>query len=89
MEGLDEVIVLSREALDLPPQGHPLRPSSLNNLAVDLATRYEQLRATEDLDEAIALVREVLELCPQGHPDRSMSLNNFASYLCDRFIWSK
>ena len=28
MEDLDEAIVLAREALDLRPQGHPLRSSS-------------------------------------------------------------
>ncbi|KAF8428507.1 hypothetical protein L210DRAFT_985630 [Boletus edulis BED1] len=35
MEDLDEAIVLGREALDLRPQKHPHRPTSMDN---DLAT---------------------------------------------------
>ena len=45
---------------------------SLNNLAVDLSTRYSQLGAMEDLNEAIVLDREALDLRPQGHPDRAI-----------------
>jgi CHAT domain-containing protein len=71
MQDLDEAIVLDREALNLRPQGHPDRSMSLNNLALHLSTRYDQLGAMQDLDEAIVLDREALNLCPQGHPDRS------------------
>ena len=58
---------------------------SLNNLAVDLSTRYSQLGAMEDLNEAIVLDREALDLRPQGHLDRSMSLNNLAIRLTARY----
>jgi CHAT domain-containing protein/tetratricopeptide (TPR) repeat protein len=80
-----EAIVLDREALGLCPEGHPDRSMSLNNLAVCLSTRYDQLGAMEDLDEAIVLDREALGLCPEGHPDRSMSLNNLAVCLSTRY----
>jgi tetratricopeptide (TPR) repeat protein len=85
MVDLDEAIVLDREALGLRPQGHPSRSSSLNNLAVRLSSRYEQLGAMVDLDEAIVLAREALGLCPQGHPNRSMSLSNLAVHLSSRY----
>ncbi|KAF8431636.1 CHAT domain-containing protein [Boletus edulis BED1] len=85
MVDLDEAIVLDREALELCPQGHPDRSMPLNNLAVHLSTRYNQLGAMADLDDAIVLDREALELRPQGHPDRSTSLNNLAIYLSTRF----
>jgi hypothetical protein len=69
----------------LRPHGHPLRSTSLNNLAVHLSTQYNLLEAMDDLDEAIVLGREALNLRPQGHPNRSGSLDNLASYLCNRF----
>ena len=55
MGDIEEAIVLGREALKLRPQGHPDRLTSLNNLAVVLSTRYNQLEAMDDLDEAIVL----------------------------------
>ncbi|KAI9567828.1 CHAT domain-containing protein [Boletus coccyginus] len=76
-------IMLSREALDLHPQGHPDR--SMNNLAVDLYAWYEQLRQMGDLDVAIVLDREALALRPQGHPDQSISLNNLSVDLSTRY----
>ena len=85
MEDLNEAIVLGREALGLRPQGHPDRSASLNNLAVHLSTRYNQLGAMEDLNEAIVLDREALGLRPQGHPDWSASLNNHAAHLSTRY----
>ncbi|KAF8429868.1 CHAT domain-containing protein [Boletus edulis BED1] len=85
MADLDEAVVLDREALELRPQGHPDRSTSLNNLAVDLSTRYNQLGAMADLDAAIVLDREALELRPQGHPHRSISLNNLAFRLSTRY----
>ena len=57
----------------------------MNNLAVDLSSRYKQLGALRDLDEAIILDREALSLFPQGHPNRSMSLNNLAVDLSSRY----
>jgi hypothetical protein len=58
---------------------------SLNNLAIYLFTRYNQLGAIEDLDEAIVLDREALDLRQPGHPDRSVSLNNIANRLTTRY----
>ena len=71
MEDLDEAIVLVREALELRPQGHPLRSDSLNSLANGLSTRYKRLGVMHDLDEAVALGREALDLYPQRYLDRS------------------
>lgn len=43
MQDLDKAIVLGREEICLRPQGHPERPVSLDNLAVQLSGRYGQL----------------------------------------------
>ena len=85
MEDLAEAIVLERAALRLCPQEDPDRPTSLNNLAGHLHTRYGQLGEMEDLAEAIVVGREALTLCPQGHPHRSASLSNLAVRLSIRF----
>lgn len=58
---------------------------SLNNLALCILTRYEQLGSVVDLDEVIVLGRETLESRPQGHADRSDSLKNLSRYLHTRF----
>ncbi|KAG2746738.1 hypothetical protein P692DRAFT_20739459 [Suillus brevipes Sb2] len=84
-EDLDQAIVLNREALALCPVGHTDRSMSLNNLAVQLSTRFDRRGNAEDLDQAIALAREVLALRPVGHTDRSSSLKNLGSHLSTRF----
>lgn len=58
---------------------------SLNNLALDLSARREQLGEIQDLNGAIVLSREVLTLRPQGHPLRSRSLNNLSANLSIRY----
>jgi CHAT domain-containing protein len=82
---LDEAIALHREALALHPVGHTNRPSSLNNLAAQLSSRFEHRGNDEDLDEAIALHKKALSLRPVGHTDRSSSLNNLGNQLSSRF----
>ncbi|KAI9463831.1 hypothetical protein HD554DRAFT_2316040 [Boletus coccyginus] len=89
---LDEALALQRGVLQLYPQGHPHRATSLHKLACLFYARFEQLGSLSDLDEALALEhnctfleRNTLELRPQGHPDRAHSLNNLASSLHSRF----
>ncbi|KAG2035481.1 CHAT domain-containing protein [Suillus americanus] len=85
MSVLDEAIELHRAVLLLCPPGHPVRSSSLNNLALGLRERFQQRGMMSDLDEAIELHRTALLLCPPGHSVRSTSLNNLAISLRDRF----
>ncbi|KAG2151579.1 uncharacterized protein EDB93DRAFT_1327639 [Suillus bovinus] len=84
-EDLDEAIALYREALALRPVGHTDRSASLNNLARQLSSRFQQRGNDEDLDRAIVLDREALALCPAGQTDRSTSLNTLATQLSTRF----
>ena len=85
MQDLNEAIVLDREALRLRRKGHPDRSQLLNNLSVDLSTRYKRFGTMQDLHEAIVLHREALDLLPKGHPDRSSSLSNLAADLSTRY----
>ena len=82
---MNEAAVLAREALSLHPPGHPDRSMSLNNLAVCLSSRYDQLGEIGDLEEALIFDREALSLCPPGHPGRAISLNNLAVDLSSRY----
>ncbi|KAF8431089.1 CHAT domain-containing protein [Boletus edulis BED1] len=82
---IDEAIILDREALELCPPSHPMRPVSLTSLATHLRDRYNQLGSRSGLEEAVILAREALDLCPKGHPDRSSSLNILAMCLFTRY----
>jgi hypothetical protein len=82
---LEESIDVCREALDLLPESHPNRSSSLSNLAKALSTRFQQTGQLADLEESIGLHRKALELFSGSHPDQSASLNNLAKPLSTRF----
>ncbi|KAF8546094.1 hypothetical protein OG21DRAFT_1491587 [Imleria badia] len=85
LSDLEEALALERNALELFPEGHPGRSTSLSYLALYLHSRFKQLRMLSDLEEALALERNALELFPEGHPDRSTSLSNLALFLHSRF----
>ena len=79
-------MVLHREALELRPQAHPDRSSSLNSrLASCLWTRYQQLGAVADLEEAIVLAREAVDLTPRGHLQKPRYLTHLGNCLFTRF----
>ena len=77
VDDVNEAVVLSRDVLTLCTPGHPLRPISLDYLAVHLSSRYNLLGAIDELNEAIVLGRKALSLRPPGHPDHSVSLESF------------
>ncbi|KZP06031.1 hypothetical protein FIBSPDRAFT_842501 [Athelia psychrophila] len=82
---LGEAITHHRGALDLCPPGHPVRPTSLDNIAATLLTGFDQTGQMVDLEEAITHRRSALDLCPPGHPLHSYSLDNLAIALETRF----
>ncbi|KAF7972472.1 hypothetical protein HWV62_17892 [Athelia sp. TMB] len=65
--------------------GQRYRSTSLNNLAVDLLIRFDQLGQMVDLDQSIIYSRGALELRPPGHPGRPTTLDNLASALRIRY----
>jgi tetratricopeptide (TPR) repeat protein/CHAT domain-containing protein len=89
LKELEEAIDLHRGVLELRPQGHPDRPSSLYHLANSLRIRHETSGRMGDLEEAIGLHREVLQLLPQGHPGGLASLIDLAVSLQSRFEHSR
>lgn len=84
LSDLEQAFVLSREALELCPCGHPFRPQTLSDFAIR-QTPGNRLGEIGDLEEAIILSREAVKFLPCGHPVRSNSLIYLARYLRTRF----
>ncbi|KAJ8583497.1 hypothetical protein M405DRAFT_917267, partial [Rhizopogon salebrosus TDB-379] len=62
LSDLDEAIELHRVALALCPPGHSNRSDSLNNLAVDLLSRFKQHVQSSDLNEAFTLYGQLSQV---------------------------
>ena len=71
--------------MNLCPTGDPNRSDTLNDLAIAVSTRFEQLGGMENLEESITYHRQALALRPHGHPDRPSSLDNLAYAMSTRF----
>ncbi|KAG2340472.1 hypothetical protein BDR05DRAFT_966738 [Suillus weaverae] len=78
IDASEEGICLRRVVLELCPQGHRHRPSTLDKLA-------QAHGSIDDLDTSIELGREAVSLCPEGHSDLAYYLNNLAYSLMLRF----
>ncbi|KAG2341561.1 hypothetical protein BDR05DRAFT_965266 [Suillus weaverae] len=81
IDASEEGICLRRVVIELCPQGHQLRLSTLDKLSQVLITRFEQRGNIDDLDESIQFSREAVSLCPEGHSDLACCLNNLANSL--------
>lgn len=71
--------------LELRPDGHPDRATSLKTISHYHHTRFMRLGTLSDLDEALSLARNALELLPQDHPNRAGSMSLISNRLIDRF----
>ncbi|KAG2340399.1 TPR-like protein [Suillus weaverae] len=89
IDDIARAVSLHREALTLCPPGHPERIITLNNLALALKTRYDELDVNEDLNEAIVLHRESLRSRRLDHPERHVTLYSLSLVLCSRFTHTR
>ncbi|KAG2337948.1 hypothetical protein BDR05DRAFT_1004652, partial [Suillus weaverae] len=89
IDDITRSISLYREALRLRPPEHPDRDITLNNLALALQTRCDELDVSDDLNEAIDLYRESLQLRWLDHPGRHVTLYNLSSVLSSRFTHTR
>ncbi|KAF8121610.1 TPR-like protein [Boletus edulis] len=80
-----DAISTHRDAVHLTPDGHPDKPSGLNNLGNSFITRFERLGELRDLEDAISTHRDAVHLTPDGHPDKPSGLNNLGSSFMTRF----
>ncbi|KAJ6599666.1 CHAT domain-containing protein [Mycena sp. CBHHK59/15] len=72
-------------AVQLTPDGHPDKPSRLNNLGGSLFRRFERLGELDDLNQSLSRFEAAVALTPDGHPDKPGWLNNLGNSLLSRF----
>jgi hypothetical protein len=78
-------VSMSEEAVRLTPDGHPDKPSFLNNLGNSLLRRFERLGDPSDMTKSVSVKEEAVRLTPDGHPDKPSMLNSFGNSLLRRF----
>ncbi|KIJ26628.1 hypothetical protein M422DRAFT_191958, partial [Sphaerobolus stellatus SS14] len=71
--------------VQLTPDGHPSKPSWLNNLGNSLLRQFERLGDITDLNQSVLKLQEAVQLAPDGHPSKSSWLNNLGNSLLRRF----
>ncbi|KAJ7743643.1 hypothetical protein B0H16DRAFT_1008648 [Mycena metata] len=82
---INRSVLMFEEAVQLTPDGHPDKPSRLNNLGNSLLGRFKQLGDLSDINKSILMKEEAVQLTPDGHPDKPSLLNNLGSSLLGRF----
>ncbi|KAJ7856782.1 CHAT domain-containing protein [Mycena leptocephala] len=75
------------DAVQLTPDGHPEKPSRLNNLGNSLSRRFERLGDLSDINKSVLMSEDAVQLTPDGHPDKASLLNNLGTSLLGRFEW--
>ncbi|KAF8549859.1 hypothetical protein OG21DRAFT_1553074, partial [Imleria badia] len=74
-----------RDAVDIIPHAHPVKPTCLNNLGDALLTRFKCIGELSDLEDAITRFRDAVDITPHGHPDKLRHLNNLGIAFLTRF----
>ncbi|KAJ7865997.1 CHAT domain-containing protein [Mycena olivaceomarginata] len=82
---INQSIEMLEDALRLTPDGHPDKPSLLNNFGSSLACRFEQLGDLSDINKSVLMKEDAVKLTPDGHPDKPGWLNNLGNSLLSRF----
>ncbi|KIJ45381.1 hypothetical protein M422DRAFT_166732 [Sphaerobolus stellatus SS14] len=85
MTDLNQSVLKFQEAVQLTPDGHPDKPSRLNNLGRSLLARFERLGDMTDLNQSVLKSQEAVQLTPDGHPDKPSRLNSLGCSLLTRF----
>ncbi|KAG9120532.1 hypothetical protein FRC07_003934 [Ceratobasidium sp. 392] len=80
LEDATAAIQIYCEAISLAPEGHPDKPTMINNLALSFCGRYELLGDVADLDTAIGFLKEAVAYAQEGNPDDQALSNLGAAY---------
>ncbi|KAJ7734062.1 hypothetical protein B0H16DRAFT_1695911 [Mycena metata] len=78
-------VLVLEDAVRLTPDGHPDKPSRLNNLGRSLVCRFERLGDLSDINKSVLMFEDAVKLTPDGHPDKPSRLNNLGGSLVRRF----
>jgi hypothetical protein len=71
--------------VQLTPNGHPDKPSWLNNLGGSLLVRYEDLEDISDVENSISLLEDAMRLTSGDQPDKPVILQDRDTSLSRRF----
>ncbi|KAJ7217603.1 TPR-like protein [Mycena rebaudengoi] len=85
LNDLNKCVLRFEAAVTLTPDGHPDKPSWLNNLGNSLLRRFERLGGLNDLDQSVLRLEAAVPLTPDGHPNKPSLLSNLATSLLCRF----
>ncbi|KAF8135902.1 CHAT domain-containing protein [Mycena galopus ATCC 62051] len=73
------------DAVQLTPDGHPDKPSMLNNLGNSLSRRFKRLGDLSDINKSVLMNELAVQLTPDGHPGKPSMLKNLGNSLSCRF----
>ena len=83
---MDEIIEISRKAVNITPKGSPDMPSRLDNLGNALRSSYDRSGKLTDLVESIEAFRKALSVTPESSPAIPVLLNNLAISLIAHYL---
>ncbi|KAJ7799593.1 hypothetical protein B0H14DRAFT_3787655 [Mycena olivaceomarginata] len=67
---INQSVEMLEDAVQLTPDGHPDKPSRLNNLGNSLSRRFERLGDLSDINKSVLMFEDAVKLTPDGHPDK-------------------
>ncbi|KAJ7280556.1 hypothetical protein C8J57DRAFT_1563358 [Mycena rebaudengoi] len=85
LNDLTRSVLMLEAAVTFTPDGHPGKPSQLNNLGNSLFCCFERLGRLDDLNQSVSRLEAAVTLTPDGHLDKPSMLGNLRSSLLSRF----
>ncbi|KAJ7213420.1 TPR-like protein [Mycena pura] len=85
LQDVHRSVEMLKDAVQLTPDGHPDKPSLLNNLGNSLSRRFQWLGDLNDINKSVLMFEDAVKLTPDGHPDRPSWFNNLGTSLFRRF----
>ncbi len=87
---LNQALELWQQAVDLTPEGHPDRPTMLNNLANGLRDRYARTGTLQDLEDAISHWQQAIQRGLEVAPEVALgSARNWGRSAFERGAWEE
>ena len=85
VENLNTSVKYLRLALDILPQGHALRATTLHALCLGLRDQFQYTNDSHVLDETIELERQALAAVQEPNTNKAVILDQLSSMLEDRY----
>jgi hypothetical protein len=85
LSDLNTSVSVFEDAVQLTPDGHPHKPTRLNNLGNSLFHCFECLGDLSYLNTSISVNEDAVQLTPDGHPNKPLRLNHLGRSLLGRF----